>query len=115
MKKNAIIIIGLLFVSAFLSSCFRKTSEAIESTTAATYDQSVSSIIKKNCYFCHSGAKAKAGVQLDNYEGLKKHASDGALMNRINDAQNPMPPKGLMSEAERNRIKQWADEGYKKN
>ena len=112
-KSLSVTILFFLGLSLVLGSCFRRQTESVETTAVATYEQGVASIIKKNCYYCHQGKKSKAGVRLDSYNLLKKFTSEGALLQRINDRKDPMPPKGLMSESDRTRIKNWADNGYK--
>ncbi|HAP60145.1 MAG TPA: hypothetical protein DCR93_11835 [Cytophagales bacterium] len=64
------------------------------------------------CLTCHSGPAASAGLNLDNYTGVRTIGETGRLVSRTNDSQSPMPPSGLMSEENRQKIQDWVNGGY---
>lgn len=80
-----------------------------------TYDDDVEVIIVTNCVSCHSGPNANAGLQLTSYLNVKAAAEQGNLLNRINNATNPMPQGGLLPPETRQIIDQWVADGYLEN
>ncbi|QHI36246.1 hypothetical protein IMCC3317_16050 [Kordia antarctica] len=80
-----------------------------------TYDDDVEAIITTNCISCHSGPNANAGLQLTSYLNVKAAAEQGNLLNRINNATNPMPQSGLLPPETRQIIDQWVADGYLEN
>lgn len=77
------------------------------------YDPDIRQIFENYCITCHAGTAASAGLRLDNYDDARAIGATGKLVSRINDADNPMPPSGLLSEAERQLIEQWVAGGMK--
>jgi len=98
-----------------LSSCFTKKSAVEVDAASVTYDTHIVKLMEKYCYNCHRGAKPAADVQLDSYELVKKFTDQGHLIERLNDENNPMPPDGVISERDREIVKAWADNGFKKS
>lgn len=82
---------------------------------AVTYDDDVAPIINTNCVGCHSGPSANAGLQLDGYANVRAAAEQGNLVNRINNASNPMPPSGQLPPETRQIIDQWVADGFLEN
>lgn len=69
-------------------------------------------VFKSQCMGCHSGASARAGLDLSNYTAAKAKAS--VILTRINDAGSPMPTSGLMSSAMRAVVEKWVSTGAPK-
>ncbi|MCH2194710.1 hypothetical protein [Kordia sp.] len=80
-----------------------------------TYDDDVEPIINANCVGCHSGSAASGGLQLTGYANVRAATEQGNLLNRVNNASNPMPPSGQLPLATRQIIDQWVDDGYLEN
>jgi len=83
-------IFGLLIVVACLTGCYYDHANLVYPKancviTNVTYSSTITSILRANCYGCHSGnASAGGGIALDNYTSLKVYVSNGQLMNSIN-------------------------------
>lgn len=86
------------------------TPEVIEAPTKITFEANVKSIISQNCFECHNGPSARAGVRLENFQQIM--TSGASVLRRMNDANNPMPPSGLLRPELRNIINQWASDGF---
>lgn len=87
-------------------------------TTSVTYSTGVVNVLANNCYSCHNAANANdagGGYQFDSYTLLTDFVTSGTLLNRINDAQNPMPPTGLIDNCQRLKIQAWINEGAQDN
>jgi hypothetical protein len=77
-------------------------------------------ILSKNCYSCHAGTVAIAGLKLDNPADLADEIivpgkpADSRLWLMINGkGRAMMPPAGKMSAADLNVIKAWIEAGAK--
>lgn len=106
--------LSVLFLFTLVYSCKPKTGKELIQPTAATYSQAVGSLVKQKCIGCHSGPTPAAKISFESFEVLKKYTESGSIIQRINDRNDPMPPKGIMSESNRALFQQWADEGFKK-
>lgn len=81
-----------------------------------TYNANVKSIISANCTSCHgSPATNGAPMSLTTYSQVKSAVETRGLIGRINNANNPMPQGGLMSQTNRDLIQQWVDDGLLEN
>jgi cytochrome c5 len=76
------------------------------------YQPEVQTIMFNNCITCHSGAAPSAGLRLDNYGDTRYATEYGKLIDRINNASNPMPPSGLLPAATRQLMDKWVVDGY---
>lgn len=72
-------------------------------------NDSTVNVFKTQCLSCHTGAGADAGLDLSNYAAAK--GKYGAIINRINDANSPMPRSGLMSSKMKAIVQKWVDLG----
>lgn len=78
-----------------------------------TYEGTVKAIITNNCTSCHKNPAINgASVPLTTYAGAKGAVDNNSLLVRINNVSSPMPPSGLMSQANRDLIQQWKDDGF---
>ncbi|MCA9192867.1 MAG: hypothetical protein KDB03_13920 [Planctomycetales bacterium] len=103
-------------------------TDSSESSSVVSYSKQVAPILTKNCVACHSSLKAESGLNLENYEALRKGGDSGEviatgdpeaslLLQRIMDPDEPMPPAdnavgavALVPE-EIELLKRWIQEG----
>ena len=113
----------MLIVATALSvpSCYYDNEEDLYGgvtcdTVAVSYTSDIVPILSNSCYGCHDASSYTiSGSQFDNYNLIKTLVSDGKLVNRTNDASNPMPPTELMDDCNRNLIKAWVAAGAPNN
>src|SRR6266480_3172361 len=86
-------------------------------------DQKALLIIKENCQSCHNAEKHKGGLQLTSRDLALKGSDDGPVLQPgkssaskmievLAPASDPhMPPKGQLTAAEIEILKQWIDAG----
>ncbi|MBC9796990.1 hypothetical protein [Sinomicrobium weinanense] len=78
-----------------------------------TYVDDVQPIIQSNCLSCHSDPpQNNAPMHLTTYNAVKQAVENRGLLTRINSTSSPMPPTGRMSQANRNIIEEWVDQGF---
>lgn len=110
MKKSIITFALLAFIFIVTTeSCNPDTP----TTPDVTYTTDVAPIISTNCLGCHSGTTPSGDLLLTTYAEVRASAETDTLTLRMNDAAMPMPPTGLISEADRNTVQDWVDGGYK--
>lgn len=81
-----------------------------------TYEGNIKAIINNNCISCHGNPPTNsAPMSLTTYALVKNAVETRGLIDRINSTTNPMPQTGLMSQANRNLIQQWVDDGLLEN
>jgi len=97
-------------------------SSAGGATTASGLPCDVDAVLKSRCQVCHASTpKSGASTSLVTYEDLQKTAPGGAgkvlalVSERMADAARPMPPQGLVPEAERKVIDGWIASGAKRS
>lgn len=88
------------------------TTPATVSFTQLVSTDAKLGVFKNNCFSCHSGTKASAGLDLSNYDQAKAKAAK--ILTRINDASSPMPTSGLMSSSARSIVEKWVSTGTPK-
>lgn len=122
MKLYKIAVIALLASSA--TSCTKAIIDPGAAPTTPTdttvvvppenvkYNDDVKNVMFNNCVTCHGGGAPSAGLDLTTYDAVKGSAQNGTLLQRIENAGSPMPPNGLMSEADRAKVKSWSDNNY---
>lgn len=85
-------------------------------STSITYNSHIKSIMSGNCTSCHGNPTTNsAPMSLTTYSEVKNAVENRGLIERINDTNNPMPKGGLMSQANRDLIQQWKDQGFLEN
>ncbi|MGB0369468.1 MAG: c-type cytochrome domain-containing protein [Flavobacteriales bacterium] len=77
-----------------------------------TYNGHIAAITNNYCITCHGGTVPSAGFALETFNQVKDATQNGNVITRINDADGPMPPSGLISAADRALIQEWANDGY---
>lgn len=80
-----------------------------------TYSSDVQNIMFNSCITCHGGAVPSAGLDLSSYQSVKTSAEFGSLIQRMNNAANPMPPNGLLSPQTRQIMDKWVQDGFPEN
>ena len=107
-KIKSIIFIGLAIV---VVGCKKEDiKEPIDRTV--TFEMDIKNIVANNCQTCHSGLLPSADVDLTTYQNVRFFAEQGALLTRIEDTEEPMPPSGLLSDEHRQLIAKWATDGF---
>lgn len=94
-----------------------KKKEKVEETPiidwTVTYQNDVKQIIQNNCITCHSGPSPSARLNLTNFDELKRAIKFKGLIKRINDNNDPMPPKDVLSLKDRLIIFKWKKDGLR--
>lgn len=121
-----------LFVSLFIVSCSSDSESDLQeddttmtdeengddsgnndtngSTTKLTYTANIAPIISSNCLNCHGATRANGAPTSFNTFQLVSSAAT-RMDNRMNNANNPMPAAGLISQDLRDQFKQWITDG----
>jgi hypothetical protein len=87
-------------------------------TTNVTYSQTITPILRDNCYVCHSTSIASGGVILDTPEGVQVVATNGQLWKAVNHAAGVVPmPKDLpqLPACPLAQINKWITSGHPNN
>jgi len=106
-----------------LSSCTQSVIPAdyeyidgmIPIDSVITFENHISPIISTRCISCHSGSNPNGNLRLENYDQVRNASENGTLIQRINDAANPMPTSGLMSVSTRALFDEWVKGGFIEN
>lgn len=113
-------IIGIITINLF-QGC---TTAIIDETPAeavplitriVTYDSEVQTIMFNRCVTCHGGSAPQSGLDLSTYQNTRWSAEMGSLIQRMNNATNPMPPNGLVSPELRLIMDKWVSDGFPEN
>jgi mono/diheme cytochrome c family protein len=76
------------------------------------YNPDIHNIMFNNCVTCHGGNAPSDGLDLTSYVNVKSAALNRDLKKRMNDANNPMPPSGLLAPEVRQKIDKWIEDGF---
>ena len=76
-------------------------------TVNQRYSVEIQQIMAANCLSCHNGPGGAAAIPMESHALLKEFATNGTLIDRINDSGSPMPPSGLMSACDRSKMEAW--------
>lgn len=84
-----------------------------ETSAKITYDKDVKTIIDNSCATsrCHDSSNPAAGLSLTNYSQVKSITSGDVLIERINNASDPMPASGRLPAPTRAIIEKWKTDG----
>ncbi|UYL08492.1 hypothetical protein B9G69_015725 [Bdellovibrio sp. SKB1291214] len=87
------------------------TATATATPTNVTYSQliAVGGVFANSCVSCHSSSNARGGLDLTKYANAKTAAAN--IQARMNNANNPMPTSGILSEAQRTLVDVWVANG----
>jgi hypothetical protein len=115
------VICFLLFLFCSLSvpfSCYYDNEEELYGnqpgvcdTTLVKYSTIVKPLLENQCTGCHSPTGSQSDYPLHTYDAVKVYVTNGLLINRINDAENPMPQSGLMPSCDIRKIEAWVNAG----
>ncbi len=75
-----------------------------------TYNNQVSAIMMDNCTRCH-GIPLTNGAPFPLLTFDQVNNRRDRIISRMNNAANPMPPTGLLSNSVRAQVQQWIDMG----
>lgn len=82
-------------------------------TGTLSYASDIRTIFSSNCTSCHGNPPTQnAPMSLTTLEEVMDAINNRGLLGRINNTANPMPPTGLLPSATRQRIEDWADQGF---
>src|ERR1700722_12880635 len=86
---------------------------------AALWTDKVQPLLDLNCVKCHGPLQQKSGLELDTFEALLKGGDDAAVIvpgkpqesrlykNLPSHAEQHMPPKKQLAEADRKVVREW--------
>ncbi len=98
----------------FLCICLNQNVYAqLKAEKGITYYSHVKPIIDNHCLTCHSEVNPAEDIPLTTYVDVRFLAEKSNLIHRVNDANDPMPPSGLISKQERDIIDAWAANDFK--
>ncbi|MDY8137985.1 hypothetical protein [Aquimarina sp. 2201CG5-10] len=80
-------------------------------TRTITYESDVRSIMNNYCITCHGGPAPNADLDLSTYLNTKNATQARNLIQRMNNATNPMPPNGLLTPQIRQLMDKWIADG----
>ena len=61
-----------------------------------SFTNDIQPLVREFCSTCHAGDDPEGDLLLTTYAEVRKQAEKGELLERINDAKDPMPEDGLM-------------------
>lgn len=102
-------------------NCSSDSNETIsqpdpDPSNTVTYNSTIKSIMSANCTSCHGNPTTNsAPMSLTTYSEVKSAVQNRGLINSINNATNPMPKSGLMSQTNRELVQKWVDDGLLEN
>ncbi len=87
------------------------TATATATPANVTYSQLAASggVFAQNCFSCHSASNTRGGLDLTKYANAKTAAAN--IQSRMNNANNPMPTGGILSESQRTMVDVWVANG----
>ena len=116
MTARPLPVVGLIAAIALVvvALCWPRASNAAPMADEVSFADDIQPLVTNFCATCHHGADPEGGFVLDTYADVRRHTEKGELLARIHDAENPMPPAGLLPVQHRRLFKAWADGGYKR-
>ena len=115
MKKLFLLISIVLF---FIASCtFEKREVAFKCDSIVHFNPTIDSLITHKCAtsFCHDHTTHSGGGDFSSYAGIKMKFDNGALKRRVIELMD-MPTGGAtITQAERDEIHCWIDQGGLEN
>lgn len=130
--KNFKLILCILSLGLFLMSCSSSSEPEIippggdsnpddgsnnGSSAKTTYEKDVKTIINNSCATssCHDSTNPASGLRLTTYAEVKSAAQNRGMIERMNNANNPMPASGRLSSDTRAIIDKWKTDGFLEN
>jgi len=120
MKKIAVLFFVLLSIMFFINCENHSEDDLITPqnpiATEKTYNADVKPIFNSSCISCHDNPTANgAPSSFNTYALFRNGAENGAILDRMNNNVNPMPPGGNLPASTIAIIEQWAADGYLEN
>lgn len=118
---NSIIITGSTFI---LSSCYYDNAEelylqAVEcDTSSVSYKDAIVPFLEQACNNCHNAQTPLGGINLQDFNQVKRTGSNGSLVGSMKHAPNYsiMPPSGeKMPDCDILKIETWINNGMPNN
>jgi len=125
--KKTLVALGLFVSFVFLclpAGCYWDNEEDLYGpdpttncdTVGMRYSVEIRTIMAENCDKCHLSSSATySGIPYENHAQFKAVATNGKLLDRINNQAAPMPETGLMSLCNRLKIEAWVKAGSPNN
>jgi len=120
MKKIAVLFFILLSIMFFIN-CEKHSEDDLiipqnPIDTETTYNEDIKQIFNSSCISCHGNPPANgAPSSFDTYVLFRNGVENGAILDRMNNNVNPMPPGGNLPASTIAIIEQWAANGYLEN
>lgn len=118
MKKFLLVTILGFAILASIQSCtwqneedyFPPTNNAVD--TLITYTTHIAPLFAAHCNSCHS---AGTFPDISNFEAAVLHATrpNGIRARSVDGVGSPMPPTGLLPNAQRQLISRWIEQGMR--
>jgi hypothetical protein len=98
-----------------LSSCYYDNEEDLYGitcdTTAVSYSADIWPIIETNCQTgCHAPGGSAIGHIFTDHASVLAKVTNGSMMNRVVELRN-MPPSGVLTDCQVNRMRAWILQG----
>ncbi|MEM1443883.1 MAG: hypothetical protein AAGF67_16165, partial [Verrucomicrobiota bacterium] len=101
-----------LFLFCLLLSPLAGMAQGESFQEEISYTNDIQPIVKDFCTTCHAGDDPEGDLILTSYQHVREEIEFGDLLERINDARDPMPEDGLMPKQLRRTIQKWAESGF---
>jgi hypothetical protein len=116
--KHKIFIAGLM-ICLMAIACENKKgmlppkalSKSGSACDSITYSKGVKNLLDNNCKGCHQPPFPNMGHDFSTYTSASNPFTTAAVKTVINNPNNPMPPSGLLPQAEIDSILCWIDKG----
>jgi mono/diheme cytochrome c family protein len=87
-------------------------------TDNVTFGDDVFPVMQQSCISCHNNNNASGGIDLSDYENVKKQAEQGSLLGSIKHEEtfSPMPKfSDKLPDCTISKIEAWIEQGTKNN
>ncbi len=123
--KQLLSTLAALLLVGITTSCYSDNKEDLYSnyqnncdTTSTTFMATIKPIFTENCALsgCHNTANRQSGLDLNSYADIESIAKDNRLHDRITGNQVAiMPPGGMLSQCDIDKILKWVRNGAQNN
>ncbi|MCT4665079.1 MAG: hypothetical protein N4A45_07590 [Flavobacteriales bacterium] len=113
--KKYYTIIPIVLISLSCTKGIIPEDDQVVIEEKVTFEKHIKPVVFNRCLTCHGSVNPSANLTLETYDQNKVSAENGTLIERINDAQNPMPPNNLLPANTRALFNKWKQDGFLKN
>ncbi len=123
--KQLLSTLSVLLLLGIITSCYSDNKEDLYSnyqnncdTTSTTFMATIKPIFTENCALsgCHNTVNRQSGLDLNSYTDIESIAKDNRLHDRIMGNQVAiMPPSGMLSQCDIDKILKWVRNGAQNN